>query len=312
MYIRFWGVRGSVATPLTNAELVIKIKTVLKMALEAGLTSDSQIPSFISNLPKELLMTAGGDSACVEIRTGDQLIILDAGTGIRQLGLNLMQKAMGNPVEAHILISHTHWDHICGIPFFVPGYNPRNNLFIYSTYPDMKDRLDYQQYPRYFPVPLGHAFKFVTIEKQGVFRIGSVKIETSPLNHPGKCFGFRIASKGKTVVYATDSEYKNLSADALKPFTDFFHGADLLIYDAQYTMLENIEKENWGHSNVFTGIDMAIKAEVKKLAFIHHEPAYNDLKLWGMLQKAKEYAQINRAGKKLQLYLAFEGARIRL
>ncbi len=299
-------------TPLTNAELVIKIKTVLKMALKAGLTSDSQIPAFIRNLPKGLLMTAGGDSACVEIRTGDHLIILDAGSGIRQLGVNLMQKAMGNPIEAHILISHTHWDHICGIPFFIPGYNPQNNFFVYSTYSDMKDRLTRQQDSKYFPVSLGPAFKFITVEKQGEFRIGSVEIETTPLNHPGECFGYRIACGGKTVVYATDSEYKNLSADALKPFTDFFHKADLLIYDAQYTMLENVEKEDWGHSNVFTGIDIAIKAEVKKLTFIHHEPAYNDLKLWEIMQKADEYVKINRSEKKLQLYLAFEGAKIRL
>ena len=312
MYIRFWGVRGSVPTPLTNAELVVKIKTVLKKALEAGLTNDSQIPAFIRNLPKGLLMTAGGDSVCVEIRTGDQLIILDAGTGIRRLGFNLMQKAMGNPIKAHILISHTHWDHICGIPFFIPGYNPRNNFLVYSTYSDMKDRLSCQQDSKHFPVSLGPAFEFIRIEERSAFRIGNVEIEAIPLNHPGKSFGYRIASGSKTVVYATDSEYKNLSAGALKPFTDFFRKADLLIYDAQYTMLENVEKEDWGHSNVFTGIDMAIEADVKKLAFIHHEPAYNDLELWEILQKANEYVKINQPEKKLQLYLAFEGARIRI
>lgn len=312
MYIRFWGVRGSVTTPLTNAELIIKIKTVLKMALKAGLTNDSQIPAFIRNLPKGLLMTAGGDTACVEIRAGGHLMILDAGTGIRPLGVNLMQKAMGSPIEAHILISHTHWDHICGIPFFLPGYNPGNNLLVYSTFSDMKDRLTYQQEYVYFPVPLGPAFKFIKIKEHGRFRIGNVEIETTPLNHPGKCCGYRITYGGKTVVYATDSEYKELSADALKPFTDFFHRADLLIYDAQYTMLENVEKEDWGHSNVFTGIDMAIEADVKRLVFTHHEPANDDWKLWGIMQKANEYININRPGKELKLYLAFEGARIRL
>ncbi len=114
------------------------------------------------------------------------------------------------------------------------------------------------------------------------------------------------------MVYATDSEYKDLSKDALKPFTRFFQGADLLIFDAQYTMLENIEKEDWGHSNIFTGVDMALEAGVKRIVFTHHEPTYDDQKLWRMLERAREYLKINHKRRKLELHLAHEGLTIAL
>jgi ribonuclease BN (tRNA processing enzyme) len=142
------------------------------------------------------------------------------------------------------------------------------------------------------------------------FQIGGVAVETFPLNHPGGSYGYRLTDDDKTLIYATDSEYQDLAADSLKPFTQFFQGADLLIFDAQYTMLETVEKENWGHSNVSIGIDMALEAGVKKLIFTRHEPAYDDDKLWGIMEKAKEYLDINHPKANLRLYLASEGLNI--
>lgn len=130
------------------------------------------------------------------------------------------------------------------------------------------------------------------------------------LNHPGSSYAYRITHNNKTIVYATDSEYKDLSVKALKPFTDFFHGADLLIYDAQFTFLESIEKEDWGHSNALIGVDMAILSSVKRLAFIHHDPTYDDKELWDMLEMANEYLNIHGPNTELQLYLAVEGLNI--
>jgi len=312
MNIRFWGVRGSLATPLTNAGLISKIKTVLKTAVKEGLNDEEEIPHFIRRLPRDILLTAGGNTTCVEVQAGGKEFILDGGTGIRPLGLNLLKEAAGKPLEIHLFMSHTHWDHICGIPFFVPGFNPNNKIIVYGPHDDLEDRIRNQQKFEYFPVPLPPAFQFVHINEDDQFKIGDVEIKTAPLNHPGGSYGYRITYQGKSVVYATDSEYKEVSADALKPFTDFFHGADALIYDAQYTMVENIEKENWGHSNIFTGIDLALEADVKRLIFTHHEPTYDDKKLWGFLQKGREYLEINRSGKNLKVYLAFEGAYLNL
>ncbi|MDM8526517.1 MBL fold metallo-hydrolase [Desulfococcaceae bacterium HSG8] len=311
MNIRFWGVRGSIATPLTSAELTARIEMAVNAGLKAGLTDESQIPVFARELPGHITQVIGGNTACIEVQAGSKLLILDAGTGIRLLGLDLVQRHRGNPFEAHILLTHTHWDHISGLPFFVPAFNPKNDLTVYGPSSGLEDRLKGQQTPEYFPVPLLKTFNVFQLKNQNRFRIGDVRIETLPLNHPGDSYAYRIACGDKTLVYATDSEYKDLSTKALKPFTDFFRGADILIYDAQFTLLENIEKEDWGHSNMFCGIDMALEAGVKTLVFTHHEPVYEDKKLWETLEKANEYMEICQPpGKRIKLYLATEGLEI--
>ena len=310
MDIRFWGVRGSIASPMTNAAFAAKIEEAVRLAVRGGLTDESRIPDFVGSLPRHVRQVVGGDTSCVEIRAGDHILILDGGTGIRRLGLELLGASGGEIVEAHILLTHTHWDHISGIPFFVPGFNPNNRLTICAPFPDLEERITKQQAFEYFPVPLSPAFGFVRLKKDEPFRIGDVLVETVRLNHPGDSYGYRITHEGKSLVYATDSEYKDLSADGLRPFTDFFRDADLLIFDAQFTLVENIEKEDWGHSNFFCGIDMAIESDVKKLVFTHHDPAYDDRALWELFRKANEYLNIHETEKRLELCLATEGLRM--
>jgi phosphoribosyl 1,2-cyclic phosphodiesterase len=308
MKVRFWGVRGSVASPMTNAELAVKIETALQLAVKAGLKAETEIPAFMKSLPCYVRETVGGNTACVEIQAGDKLLILDGGTGIRMLGLDMIRRDYGGkPIEAHILLTHTHWDHISGLPFFVPGFNPKNKLTIYGAFSNLEARIRNQQKFEYFPVPLPAAFHFVQLKENSVFQIGDVQIETLPLNHPGGSHSYRMTHQNKSIVYATDSEYKDLSNHSLRPFIRFFQDADMLIFDAQFTLLENIEKEDWGHSNVFCGIDMAIEAGVKKLMLIHHDPAYNDQKLYKIFQDASEYLEIYAPDRNLEICLASEG-----
>ncbi len=317
MNVRFWGVRGSLATPLTNAALEAKIETALKLAIKAGLSEENQISDFMKNLPWHIRKTTGSDTTCVEITAGEKLLIMDAGTGIRPLGLNLMQRYNKNPIEVHIMLSHTHWDHICGIPFFVPAFIPTNTVMVYGSHSDLEERIRNQQDFKYFPVELAPAFRFIQLEGneqfgKEQFQIDAVDIETIPLHHPGESYGYRISHEGKTVVFATDAEYKELAIDALQVYIDFFHNADLVIFDAQYTFFENFQKEDWGHSNMFTGIDIALIAGVKKLVFTHHEPTYDDKQLWGNLQEAYDYLDTQRSNSDLQLDLAFEGLSINI
>jgi phosphoribosyl 1,2-cyclic phosphodiesterase len=312
MKIRFWGVRGSLATPLSNASLKQKITASLELAIEAGLSDKSAVAGFFESLPEHIRLTAGGNTTCLEIMAGDTCLIMDAGTGIRPLGLDLMQRAGDQPVTAHILISHTHWDHICGLPFFIPAFLPTNNITIYGSHPDLEGRLRHQQDYEFFPVPLAPAFKFVQVDRgegltTATFDIGPVSVETIPLNHPGGCYGYRVAHEGKVVVFATDSEYKDPSSEALKPYVDFFKDADAVVFDAQYSMVENVEKEDWGHSNMFTGIDMALEAGVKRLFFTHHEPVNGDALLWENLEQATRYLAVQGTETDLRLALAVEG-----
>ena len=312
MKIRFWGVRGSLATPLSNASLKEKITASLELAVEAGLSDKEAVGSFFETLPEHVRLTAGGNTTCFEIMAGDTCLIMDAGTGIRPLGLDLMQRAGSNPITAHILISHTHWDHICGLPFFVPAFMPTSSITIYGSHPHLEDRLRHQQDYEFFPVPLAPAFKFVQLDRSeglstAAFDIGPVSVETIPLNHPGGCYGYRVTHAGKVVVFATDSEYKDPSSEALKPYVDFFKDADAVIFDAQYSMAENVEKEDWGHSNMFTGVDMALEAGVKRMFFTHHDPENEDRRLWDNLAQAKRYLALQDPASSLQLELAVEG-----
>lgn len=315
MDIHFWGVRGSIATPLTNNELKVKIDASLRLGIESGLCAEWQVSEFIKKLPWHVQNTVGGDTSCVEIRAGEEVIILDSGTGIRALGLEIMRRYVRKPIEVHIFLSHTHWDHISGFPFFVPAYIPNNRITLYGAYDNLEKLIRHQQDSEYFPVPLdamSAQINFFTLKKRSSFHIRDIKVENFPLNHPGGCSAYKICYEGKTLVYATDSEYKELSKEGLKPFIEFFKGADLLIFDAQYTLLENVEKEDWGHSNTFIGIDMAYEAGVKAIAFTHHEPTYSDSKLWDIFENAKRYRDLQLGKYDLKLFLAYEGLELKI
>lgn len=312
MDIRFWGVRGSLATPLSNVNLHEKLAAAIDVALKSGLKEGDDISAFLDGLPWKMKRTAGGDTSCIEIRAGETILILDAGTGLRPLGQELSQRIKDGPIHANILISHTHWDHISGIPFFTPAFRPGSRIQLYIPDPRMEYSIRNQQDFEYFPVPLSPAFEFVRIDRGEPFDINDIGIECMPLNHPGGSYGFRIVYQGKILVYATDSEYKDLSADAIKPFTKFFENADLLVFDAQYTISENVEKEDWGHSNIFTGIDMAIAAGVKNMVFTHHDPMSNDSVLADILYRAREYIKISQPEIDLRLFMAYEGLKMKL
>ncbi len=310
MNIHFWGVRGSIPTPLTNSELVSKIESALRKTIELGLTSISEVSEFVKGLPPHVGGTVGGDTACVEVRAGGDLLILDAGTGIRRLGLDLIRRYSPNIIKAHILLSHTHWDHICGFPFFAPANIPGNKITLYGAHGMLESRLRRQQESEYFPVSLDAMaadIRFVQLDKYGRFNIGDVGVATFPLNHPGGCFAYRISHNGRTVVYATDSEYQDLTQSAMKAYFESLRAADILIFDAQYTMIESVEKENWGHSTAFVGIDIALEAGIKNLVFTHHEPTYDDEKLWRVFQESKRYLELQRGDRQLALHMAYEG-----
>lgn len=315
MLVRFWGVRGSIATPLSNQQLRTRLESVLKLAIEKGLNSKNNITEFLNGLPNGLHKTAGGDTSCVEIRANNELIIIDAGSGIRQLGLDLNRKNYGKPLNVHILVSHTHWDHICGFPFFVPAYIPNSTINFYGPQEGLESRFRRQQESEFFPVSLDSMaadIRFNNIAKHAHFNIGEIEIQTLPLKHPGGCFAYRITHNDKSFIYANDGEYNDLSESAMQPYLDFFKNADLMLFDAQYTLVDSVEKENWGHSNAFMGIDIALQAGVKQLILGHHEPTYDDTKLWTILEQAKEYLTMHPNHEKLIVELAQEGLEVNL
>jgi len=241
MEIRFWGVRGSIASPGPET---------------AGV---------------------GGNTSCVEVLCGSERIVLDAGTGLRSLGNALM--AAGGAVSMTLLLSHFHWDHIQGLPFFVPAYLPQTKLVVMGSGGDrgsLRDKLGRQMTEPHFPVQLDDLAAQMTYREAragGRFEIGDASVRVARLNHPGGVFAYRIEHGGRSLVYATDTEHYACVDPALRALAE---GADVLVYDAQYTPDEYQSKVGWGHSTYVAGAEVAKSAGVGRLVLFHHDPQRSD------------------------------------
>ena len=240
--VRFLGVRGSIATP--GAE-----------------------------------MSAGGNTACLEIRAGDTRIVLDAGTGLRVLGDERMAQGIRNTT---ILLSHLHWDHVAGLPFFTPVYVPGHRVEIASgpngVMPLEQAMRELFRAP-FFPVAfddLGGTVTARELRANDRFTIGDISITMARLNHPDPVYGFRLEHDGQSIVYATDTEHFACVDPALAKLAS---GADILIYDSQYTPEEYPSKVGWGHSTWAAGVELARAAAVPQLVLFHHDPARTDAQL---------------------------------
>jgi len=311
MRIRFWGVRGSVPAPLTSEMVGAKIEQALHLAREADLSGEGAVAEFVQGLPFEIRGTCGGNTSCVQVQSGDTCLILDAGSGVRDLGLDLLEGPCGQGQgTVHFLISHTHWDHIQGFPFFLPAFVPGNRIIIHGPQQNLAQRFaDQQSELEKFPVPLSEMsaeIQFVPLFEPGD-EIGGVKVRFRSLHHPGGSYAYRLEAGGRVLVYATDAEYPSVNPADIASYLAFFEGADMLIFDSMYTFSESMAKIGWGHSTAFIGVDLAVAAGVKRLVLFHHEPTYDDAKLKVILDKTRTYYDLVGEGNGLEVVLAVEG-----
>jgi len=310
MKIDFYGSRGSIPSPLTLSDYQSKVKSILHMYKQSQI---KDVDEFFTTLPSDLSHIYGGNSSCICIEgKNDDMLILDAGSGLRELGKKLADK---NNMTIHILFSHFHWDHICGIPFFKPIYNPTNTIVFYSTNNNMIDNLARQQHSEHFPMPfdkLPAKKKFVFLDKENPFRIGDFTIFHLALSHPGGSTGYVIQSDGKKVSYATDAEF---TPDNVKEKDLFykacFESSDVLIMDSQYSLIEFFQKFDWGHTSSTMAVNLALEWRVKKLVLFHFDPDHKDIDLIKILNETKQLAtKYNK--RKLEIVQAIEGTSIEL
>ncbi|UCE82330.1 MAG: MBL fold metallo-hydrolase [Deltaproteobacteria bacterium] len=311
MKVKFWGVRGSLPAPILPNEIENKIVQAVLGARGVDLDDNEAVSNYVSTLPYFQRTTTGGNTSCVQVSGENTEIILDAGSGIRQLGIELMQGPCGQGQGCiHLLISHTHWDHIMGFPFFTPAYAPGNQIIVYGRHPRIKERFQDQHQPDHFPVSLetmSADVKFVELDDKRKISIGEFVVSSIALRHPGGSFSYRIEKNGSAFVYATDAEYKGLSPEAMERYISFYADSEALVFDAQFTLEDAMEKEGWGHSSSMVGVDIALKANIKKLILFHHEPSYNDEKLQEIYDKTIRYYEMIKAGRNLEIIMAREG-----
>jgi phosphoribosyl 1,2-cyclic phosphodiesterase len=291
-YVKFWGVRGSIPTP--------------------G-------PSTIRY---------GGNTPCVELRyNADQFFILDAGSGIREFGQWLLKS--GKPVKSHVFISHMHWDHIQGIPFFTPAYIPGNEFTFYGAQEAGKDLsaiLADQMNIINFPIEfkdMGSKLNFVALN-ENTFSVDTIEIETIYLNHPGFALGYKFKVKDTTIIYISDNEpypvqppspgnLENpdqmvLIEDNNQRLVNYIKKADIFIHDAQYTPKEYKTKYQWGHSPYDYTVNIALQAQVETLVLFHHDPAHDDDFIDTILESAKRISW--QHGSNMNILAAQEGMQL--
>jgi phosphoribosyl 1,2-cyclic phosphodiesterase len=271
-------------------------------------------------VPGPATLRYGGNSTCLEIRTAlRRVIVVDAGSGIRNLGKALVEEAGVSAVR--FFFTHSHWDHLAGFPFFAPGYEPKFRL-TFCGGPHGQDSirkyLAHQMEAPYFPVDIS------VLKAQLVFRcerpnqepchcpVAGIEVDQVPLNHPNGGYGFKFMEQGKAFVFLTDNEldYQHPGGLARAQYVEFCRGVDLLFHDAQYTDQEYRETRGWGHSRYADAIDFALEAGVKRLGLFHHDPDRTDDELDRIVDACRE--RIARAGGAVECFAVAEGMTLEL
>lgn len=293
----FWGTRGSLPTSPIQAD----IESVAEYIMNHTIRNKDLPPFEIKKKMFEYLQRyeyIGSNTSCIEIQSNslkNKAIIFDAGTGIKWAGDKILSN--NNIDEIHIFITHTHWDHISGFPFFNPIYSNKHTIFIYSPFDDVEARFNYQQDERFFPIPfknLNANINFVVLNKHDKINIDDIKISFIANKHPGGSFSYKAELNDNSIVYMTDTElnFQNL-ADFREEFSRFISNVDMLIFDAQYTFMESCpsisDKAGWGHSSSIIGVEIANEFLVKHLVLCHFDPNLSSSQIWSNFNKAVMY-----------------------
>ncbi len=319
MRVRFWGTRGSIPVALTSADIRHKIEQALALAVARGVDSPGKLRNFIDHdLGFCISRTYGGHSPCVELETGrTEYLVCDMGSGARAFGNSIMSRRDSGPTPViNVIMSHVHWDHIMGFPFFAPAYVPGARVRIHGCHDVLEQAFRLQQSAPFFPVDfsrLAADIEFVQLRAGASYDIAGFRVTPKLQRHTGDSYGYRFERDGKIVVYSTDSEHKLEDPADTRGFVDFFRNADLVIFDAMYSLLDAVSvKEDWGHSSNIVGVEMAQMASVKHLCMFHHEPAFDDDRIESLLNETIRFEKLTRTEQPLKITAAYDGMEIEL
>jgi phosphoribosyl 1,2-cyclic phosphodiesterase len=321
MKVRFWGTRGSIPVALTSDGIRGKLIAALSEARGKPLESPAAIEDFVDRLPFSMRGTYGGHSSCLEIERGNEAasnshVLFDFGSGARALGQAMLARHGTAAQTYHVFMSHLHWDHIMGFPFFAPAYIPGNRIVIHSGHAEVAQAFAGQQEHPGFPVGFDHMgaqIEFDVIEPGRRIAIADFHVTAKKQRHGGDSYGWRLECDDRVCVYSTDSEHRLEDIDERLAFGEFFAGADLVVFDSMYSLADAISvKADWGHSSNIVGVELCQLAGARRLALFHHEPASDDAQIDRVLAETRRFEMLTRESDALEIFSAYDGLVIEL
>jgi len=318
MKVRFWGTRGSIPVSLTTADIRAKMIEAVQGARDRRLDHRADIEAYIDGLGFDIAGTYGGHSSCVQIDAGgDEFVVLDMGSGARPFGQSMIERfGPGKPQIYHVFMSHLHWDHIMGFPFFTPIYIPGNRIVVHSCHENVEYAFRRQQREPSFPVDfeqLGADIRFDVLQPDTPYSIAGLTVRAKLQRHAGDSYGWRFEHDGKSVIYSTDSEHRLEDQAECAAFVEFFANADAVIFDAMYSLADAISvKADWGHSSNIVGVELCQMARARRLVMFHHEPAYDDGRIEQVLGETRRFEEITRGGHPVEVLAAWDGLELTL
>jgi len=327
MRIKIWGARGSLPTPQTPQLIESSLRDLLIEFLSdhyhQGQATLVDIDRFLGSLPRHRFGGYGGNTLCVAVQSKTQEVFIDGGSGIRLAGYEMMNGPLGHGKgKLHILFTHFHWDHLMGLPFLTPIFIPGNEIHMYAVQPDLEGVIRQVFSKPFFPVPfdrLESKIIFHRLEPRKEMVISDMAITPYELDHPDPCWGFKIKTGGRTYSHCVDTECLRSTRDDLGADLPLYQNVDLMLFDAQYTLKEAHEKVHWGHASAVSGLEIGMREGIRKMLFLHHDPASSNEKIADAEAQAAEFYKkhledLRRAGPapEVQWAFAYEGMTVQV
>jgi phosphoribosyl 1,2-cyclic phosphodiesterase len=318
LLVRFWGTRGSIPVAMSSTEVRRKLIATLVRAAGRSLDTPEKATAFLEReLDFAVSDTFGGNSSCVQIVTGGpDYVLCDLGSGVRVFGNDVLATRGAGGNTFHVFMSHVHWDHIMGFPFFMPIYTATNHVRIYGCHAELEEAFRRQHAAPFFPVDfsgLSARIEFVRLEPGREYEIAGLSVRAKRQRHGGDSYGYRFQRDDRVVVYSTDAEHKQDNLAEVQEFVEFFRDADLVIFDSQYSLAEATSiKEDWGHSSNIVGLELCQQAHAKRLCLYHHEPLSDDERIAALLAETRRLEEITRNDRRVEILAAYDGMEIAL